>query len=180
MEPAKYSEEMRTLQLHHAHQICGIVAHSQDHGIALVALRSLAIGAAALIERREQEEALKILIDVNKQRGRGLGSLESELKRAWGWERPVLPSPFWNCLNTQGHRTPGSILPPLTMAVTSDAPIALRTVRVPEPRTFAASPTRTSDNPLRFADFRLPNRPYRNFYEPPNRTDSYTQEIKGR
>ena len=49
-------------RLHHAHQVCGIVAHIHDRGLSSVALRSMAIAAECLSNRREQQEVWDILI----------------------------------------------------------------------------------------------------------------------
>lgn len=83
MEPATSSEEMRTLQLHHAHQVCGIVAHSSDRGIASTAVRALAIAAPALVDHDERTEALELLRKINTRSGWCLSDVEVELKRAW-------------------------------------------------------------------------------------------------
>lgn len=81
-------DEIRTVQLHHAHQVCGIVAHTKDHGVASVAIRSLAIAGSVLNEPREQYEVLDILQTIYHRTGWNLKRVESELKRAWGWEPP--------------------------------------------------------------------------------------------
>lgn len=81
-------DEIRTVQLHHAHQVCGIVAHTKDHGVASVAIRSLAIAGSVLTEPREQYEVLDILKSIHHRTGWNLKRVESELKRAWGWEPP--------------------------------------------------------------------------------------------
>jgi len=55
---SKDRPEMHEMQLHHSHQICGIVAHVKDHGVASVAIRSLDIAAEVLeIFERIQKEA---------------------------------------------------------------------------------------------------------------------------
>lgn len=84
-------DEIRTVQLHHAHQVCGIVAHTKDHGVASVAIRSLAIAGYVLTEPREQYEVLDILKRIYVRTGWNLKRVESELKRAWGWEPPEPP-----------------------------------------------------------------------------------------
>lgn len=84
-------DEIRTVQLHHAHQVCGIVAHTKDHGVASVAIRSLAIAGSVLHEPREQHEVLDILTRIYHHTGWNLKRVHSELKRAWGWEPPEPP-----------------------------------------------------------------------------------------
>lgn len=80
--------EARAVQLHHAHQVCGIVAHTKDHGVASVAIRSLAIAGSVLTEPREQHEILDILTRIYHHTGWNLKRVHTELKRAWGWEPP--------------------------------------------------------------------------------------------
>lgn len=79
-------DEIRPVQLHHAHQVCGIVAHTKDHGVASVAIRSLAIAGSVLTEPREQHEVLDILARIYHHTGWNLNRVHLELKRAWGWE----------------------------------------------------------------------------------------------
>lgn len=86
-------DEIRAAQLHHAHQVCGIVAHTKDHGVASVAIRSLAISGSVLHEPREQHEVLAILTRIYHHTGWNLSRVHLELKRAWGWEPPALPAP---------------------------------------------------------------------------------------
>lgn len=81
-------DETRPVQLHHAHQVCGIVAHTKDHGVASVAIRSLAIAGSVLDEPREQHEVLDILTRIYHHTGWNLTRVHLELKRAWGWEPP--------------------------------------------------------------------------------------------
>lgn len=84
-------DEARAVQLHHAHQVCGIVAHTKDHGVASVAIRSLAIAGAVLQDPREQHEVVDILTRIYHHTGWNLKRVHLELKRAWGWEPPEPP-----------------------------------------------------------------------------------------
>lgn len=52
---------MQKLQLHHARQICGIVAHSDDRHIAPVATCALKIAGAALEDEAEKAEVEELL-----------------------------------------------------------------------------------------------------------------------
>ena len=63
------SERLRALQLHHAYQVCGIVAHTTDRGVAIVAIRCLAIAASVLTNPTEQSEVLEILERINNKNG---------------------------------------------------------------------------------------------------------------
>ncbi|OLN81019.1 hypothetical protein CCHL11_10004 [Colletotrichum chlorophyti] len=172
MEPGKASEEMRALQLHHAHQVCGIVAHTKDRGVASVAIRSLAIASAVLTDPREQEEVLDILDRIHVESGWRLGKIHAELKRAWGWPSPA-PSAatipggaagkYYDGAGRSGP--PGN---PPAMAATTAAPSG--------PGVASSAPMKALVNPLSFADFSLPNHPYQNWYEPPNRSNPYSSQ----
>jgi hypothetical protein len=83
------NNEMRVSQLHHAHQICGIVAHATDPGVASIAIRSLAIAATILTRRDEQQEVLRILDRIHRQSGWRLDNVVTELEKAWGWEHSI-------------------------------------------------------------------------------------------
>ncbi|KAI9665516.1 MAG: hypothetical protein M1831_001658 [Alyxoria varia] len=79
------SSEMRQQEDSHAHQICGIVAHVKDRGVASVALRSLAHAAECLTVRREQEEVLRIFTRIHKDTGWRIGFVPQDLHEKWGW-----------------------------------------------------------------------------------------------
>ncbi|KAG9236339.1 hypothetical protein BJ875DRAFT_482334 [Amylocarpus encephaloides] len=153
-------EEMRTMQLHHAHQICGIVAHVKDRGVASVALRSLAIAAECLVIRREQEEVLEIFEKIRTETGWKVGFMNKELKTKWGWpsdDLPQLPS-------VPQQPSLAQFFPSTTQAP------PLPVVSLP-PAPPPARPTLPSGilNPLlKTADFSLPNHPYQQYYQPPN------------
>ncbi|KAH7324985.1 hypothetical protein B0I35DRAFT_173183 [Stachybotrys elegans] len=86
-EPVHGEHEMRGLQKHHAHEICGIVARAQGGEIAVVAARSLAIAAAVLTERAERLEVLRILDQMNagSSWGPALSQIKEDLEKEWGW-----------------------------------------------------------------------------------------------
>jgi hypothetical protein len=84
---AKDSEESRVVQKHHAHQVCGIVAHTNDRGVASVSIRSLAIVAEVLTDMAEQREVISILEKIDQETGWKLGAVVKNLKRVWGWEK---------------------------------------------------------------------------------------------
>jgi hypothetical protein len=139
------NEEMRHMQLSHAHQICGIAAHVKDRGVASVAIRSLAIAAECLVVRREQEEVLEIFDKIKKETGWKVGFLHDELKKKWGWHdiQQQMPAPL-------------AFFPP-----NSQAP--------PQPPQPSRSLPSGIVNPLfKTADFSLPNHPYQQHYQPPN------------
>lgn len=158
---SKEVEEMRTMQLHHAHQICGIVAHVKDRGVASVALRSLAIAAECLVIRREQEEVLEIFEKIRTETGWKVGFLNKELKNKWGWQEDQTQ-------HQMGTQQPSlaQFFPPSTTQAPS---VSL----APAPPPPMPMPSRIQ-NPLATADFSLPNHPYQQHYQPPNSHNHYT------
>ena len=80
------ADEMHEMRETHSRQICGIVAHVKDRGVASVSLRSLAIAAECLVVRKEQEEVLEILEKIKKETGWRIDFLKPELKSKWGWK----------------------------------------------------------------------------------------------
>lgn len=140
---------MRILQLHHAHQVCGIVAHSSDKGIASAGIRALAIAAPALVDHGERVEALDVLKRISTRSGWRLGEVEMEVKKAWEWSENAHQEQFQG----PGNEGMGSMLD------------------VTAPNAAGGS----AMNPLSSADFSLPDHPYRNWYEPPNRSAAFNE-----
>ncbi|KAL3418464.1 hypothetical protein PVAG01_10180 [Phlyctema vagabunda] len=154
---SKDTEEMHTMQLSHAHQICGIVAHVKDRGVASVALRSLAIAAECLEVRREQEEVLDIFEKIRKETGWKVGFLNKELKSKWGW-----PSEADAQQQMMAQQNSLAQFFPNTSQSTTSLPPA------PPPAAPPQRPPQGVMNPLlRTADFSLPNHPYQQYYQPP-------------
>ncbi len=157
------SQANREAQIHHAHQVCGIVAHTTDRGVASVAIRSLAIASSVLTDRAEQTEVIAILEKISRETGWRLEKILGELKKTWAWDMPALaPTP-----GGAGQAPPALSQffqqQSMQAAVTATAATSLA----------APTPTRAPVNPmLAQADFSLPNHPYQNWYEPPNRTTS--------
>ncbi|KAK8105078.1 C6 zinc finger domain-containing protein [Apiospora kogelbergensis] len=119
----KDSEEARAVQQHHAHQVCGIVAHTRDRGVASVSIRSLAIVAEVLTDRAEQRECVDILECIDKATGWKLAAVVKNLKRRRRARRPVPAGA------QQQHRRGGAAAPPLSAAATG----ASLAARVPSP-----------------------------------------------
>jgi hypothetical protein len=82
--------EMQGSTIRHSRQICGIVRHVKERGIATVAVPCLAIAAENLVARREQEEVLRIFDKIKQETGWLLApaSLQADLQKKWGWDEP--------------------------------------------------------------------------------------------
>ncbi|KAF2275557.1 uncharacterized protein EI97DRAFT_64083 [Westerdykella ornata] len=98
--------EMHELQQQHSRFICGIAAHVKDRGVASVALRSLAIAAECLDNRREQEEVLQIFDKIRQETGWRVGFLNEELKEKWGWNNPSQQQPLHHQQQAQHQQQP--------------------------------------------------------------------------
>ncbi|RYP37049.1 hypothetical protein DL767_003112 [Monosporascus sp. MG133] len=173
--------DMRKAQLHHAHQVCGIVAHTEDRGVASVSIRLLAIVAEVLTDLCERQEVIAILEKVDRETCWRLEGVLSNLKRVWGWEKmgqigPTTQFPPRAGGGGSGIRGLGAgpkqvdQLHSTTAAAQTTPPTQTQSQKQPAAVT-APRPMRV--NPLSFADFSLPNHPYRNWYEPPSRSNSY-------
>jgi hypothetical protein len=153
---SKETEEMHTMQLNHAHQICGITAHVKDRGVASVAIRSLAIAGECLVVRREQEEVLEIFEKIRKETGWNVKFLNVELKAKWGWQEEVGQQQMAAQQNSLAQFFP------TTQAPATNLPPA------PPPAPRPKVPGGILNPLLKTADFSLPNHPYQQFYQPPN------------
>lgn len=162
MEPTRSSPSMRTVQLHHAHQVCGIVAHNKDRGVSSVAIRSLAIASSVLADPSEQDEVLEIMTRIAKESGWQLGRVTGELRRAWGREGAGRPG-IVAVMEKRGAGTPAPVR--AVKEEPSPAPVVEK----------APAPVKVAVNPLSLGDFSLPNHPYQNWYEPPSRATGFSQ-----
>ncbi|KAL6801751.1 N-terminal fungal transcription regulatory domain-containing protein [Trichoderma sp. SZMC 28012] len=61
MEQTMLSEEMIALQLHHAREVCGIVAHTEDSCLGPISIQALLVALGALVGDKERMEVLNIL-----------------------------------------------------------------------------------------------------------------------
>lgn len=142
---AEFTRDKRLLQQFHAHDICGIVAHVKDRGVASVSIRCLAIAAECLTTRETQEEVLEMLDKIIKETGWQVGFLKSELQEKWGWTRRGSTSDS----NMGGGSALNTSLPPVPSQPRLPAGIV---------------------NPLMAtADFSMENHPYQNHYVAPFR-----------
>ena len=174
--------EMHDMQLSHSHDLCGIVAHVKDRGVASVALRSLAIAGECLVSRREQEEVLSILDKIRKETGWRVGFLHKELKEKWGWvsdeEQQQQQQAQQQAQQAQAYQQqlsasslmqqqpmqPGLQFPPTQLPAPPPPPPAKQM-----PRQGIVNPM------LRAADFSAPTHPYQNYYVAPSQQAQQSQ-----
>ncbi|KAI1266988.1 hypothetical protein F5Y18DRAFT_353870 [Xylariaceae sp. FL1019] len=170
----KDSQDARITQQHHAHQVCGIVAHNKDRGIASVCIRSTALVAEVLTDLSEQEEVISILERIDAETAWRLGAVVKGLKKTWGWEKDRTPSLASSV--AAGIGMPTSILSSLSER-SQHIPVSMAhtpTTTMPQQMQPLARPMKV--NPLGFADFKLPNHPYQSWYTPPSRSSAYNSQ----
>jgi hypothetical protein len=105
-------DEMQALAHEHAVLVCGIVAHSQDRGIASVAVRALSIAGEVLTDPAQQQEILTVLERIAQNTGWAVHRPLEELPKKWGW--PVAASEQQS--RSRGHSNPQVHLPGLISA----------------------------------------------------------------
>lgn len=181
--------DMSSLLLEHAHQICGIVAHVKDRGVATVSLRSLAIAAEALVERGEQEEVMRMFAKIGKEAGWNVAFLDKELPEKWGWnaqpdeqlmlrEHDSPSSHFLQGAGAHGGAAGGGMPPPPLPAGLGQGQGQAGQQSQPQQQQPTAPPAMKGGilNPLLAkADFSLPNHPYQAYYQPPRAQDTQGQ-----
>lgn len=72
-------------QLHHARQMLGIVASSKGRKILPMATHAAVLASMALVDRREQAEALRILEGTGSRNAACMRAVEQRLKHKWAW-----------------------------------------------------------------------------------------------
>ncbi|KAL9109534.1 MAG: hypothetical protein Q9227_005869 [Pyrenula ochraceoflavens] len=77
--------EMQEMKISASRQICGIVAHVKDRGVASASIRCLAIAGEFTSIRREQEEILDMFAKIKKETGWKVDFLRQELIDKWRW-----------------------------------------------------------------------------------------------
>lgn len=149
--------EMASLLHDHAHQICGIVAHVKDRGVASIALRSLALAGETLVQRDEQEEVIRIFEKVQKETGWNVTYVMKELRDKWGWiseEQMLRDQMTFNQFAgaNANMSTAGQGLQGGQQQQSQQPPKMIGGILNPL---------------LARADFSLPNHPYQAYYQPP-------------
>lgn len=140
-------QEMQETGLYHARQICGIIAHVKDRGVASASIRCLAVAAEFLKVQREQEEVLEIFERIKKETGWRVAFINEELKEKWGWNTPDVQSNPSTFFGAQG------------MAPTMPTPV--KSAPRQKPPSGIVNPV------YKHADFNAPNPPYKGTYVPP-------------
>ncbi len=169
------TQEMHDMQLSHSHDLCGIVAHVKDRGVASVALRSLAIAGECLVSRREQEEVLSILDKIRKETGWRVGFLHKELKEKWGWvsdeeQQAQAQQQQQQAFQAQQQQLSSSMMQqPMPQGLQYQQPGTTTQLPAPPPPMAKQMPRQGIVNPmLRAADFSAPTHPYQNYYVAPS------------
>ncbi|PWY84843.1 hypothetical protein BO70DRAFT_334780 [Aspergillus heteromorphus CBS 117.55] len=152
---SEFSTEMQTIQQSHARDICGIVAHSRDRGVASLSIRFLAIAAECLTTREAQQEAFDILESIIKQTGWKSEHVKKELQDAWGWtdsHGPPIPmsDDILALFNSDHDHDPDHPLDP-----------------VPRPHKMVVPSGGVVNPVMATADFSMEDRPYRDYYVAP-------------
>ncbi|CAN9363425.1 unnamed protein product [Alternaria alternata] len=161
--------------------ICGISAHVKDRGVASVALRSLAIAAEPLTDRREQEEVLQIFDKIRQETGWRVGFVNTELKQKWGWDtpqnqeqkpqqQPPPPPPPQQQQQMNGHMQEGNVVyQQQQQQQQQQQPQVVVQQQMPQVSVAPAPVQRRAfGNPLLVADFSMPQHPYQTHYVPAN------------
>ena len=135
---------MQDQRIYHSQQICGIVAHVKDRGVASASIRCLVVAGDNLTVRREQEEVIEIFTRINKETGWRIQFIIDELREKWGWTT----SEFDNMGAPSFYQQGTAQMPP-----------------IPQQR---QKPPSGIVNPLyKNADFSASNPPYQGYYVPP-------------
>ncbi|KIY03896.1 uncharacterized protein Z520_00588 [Fonsecaea multimorphosa CBS 102226] len=145
------AEEMQEMRIRHSRQVCGIVAHVKDRGVASASIRCLAVAGENLSVRREQEEVLQIFDRIKKETGWRVDSIHDELREKWGWTSVAQ--------DYDTMSSASSFYAPSRPSAASDTPNAT------PPR--AKYPSGIVNPLYQNADFSAQNPPYQGNYVPP-------------
>lgn len=75
--------DMQELKLYHSRQICGIVAHVKDRGVASASIRCLAVAGESLTDKQEQQEVLAIFDRIKTETGWRVDFIHDDLREKW-------------------------------------------------------------------------------------------------
>ena len=160
------------MQQSHAHEMCGLIAHTTDRlvqittkipdlsvsdqlnrGVAHISQHFLVLAAECLETREAQEEVLRIFDTITKVTGSSAEPLKNDLKQIWCWAdaHPHTVTP------AQMHKHFYELDPSPSTSNHPDSPPSLH-------------------NPLLTAgDFSLENHPYQGYYVPPHHHHALNQ-----
>ncbi|EKV10251.1 hypothetical protein PDIG_26520 [Penicillium digitatum PHI26] len=154
---SELNEDVRKMKRNHAHEICGLIAHTTDRGVADVSFYFLALAAECLETREAQGEVLGIFDTITKVTGTNAETIKNDLKRIWSWvdAHPHTVTP------AQMHTNFFELDPSLSMS-----------------NNQGSSPSQ--HNPLLTAgDFSFENHPYQGCYVPPHHQHALNQYHQG-
>ncbi|KAF1955869.1 hypothetical protein CC80DRAFT_473806 [Byssothecium circinans] len=169
--------KMRAMLEEHSVLICGIAAHVKDRGVASVALRSLAIAAECLTERRAQEEVLQIIDKIRQETGWRVGFLNKELQEKWGWSDQQNQAQAQAQAQVQAQNQ-NQVMPP-----TAQQPQQVQQIQPPQQQQQQQQPQVSQQqqqqqqqqraaalrfNPLAGVGFENPQHPYQEVYVAPS------------
>jgi len=73
------------MKVYHSRQICGIVAHVKDRGVASASIRCLAVAGENLTSETRARRVLQIFDRIKKETGWRVTFIHDDLKEKWGW-----------------------------------------------------------------------------------------------
>jgi len=169
--------EMWTMLEQNSKYICGISAHVKDRGVASVALRSLAIAAECLTDRREQEEVLQIFDKIRQETGWRVGFVNTELKQRWGWDTPQQEQQKQQQQQQANGQAHEAQMAYQQQQIQAQIAVQQQTPPMPLPPPIM-QPRRPPafGNPLLVADFNMPQHPYQTHYVPANIVQQQQQQ----
>ncbi|KAL4889443.1 hypothetical protein BDV59DRAFT_118071 [Aspergillus ambiguus] len=154
---SEFSPEMHDKQQRHAHDVCGIVAHTKSRGVASLSIRFLAFAAGCLTTREAQEEILGILDGIISETGWQAEHIKDELQAVWGW--------------TTAHKEQSIASVEDAFGLLGDLS-SLDTGAIPDPLRM---PPGIVNPVMEFADFSMENHPYQEYYVPPHHQVNHYQ-----
>ncbi|OQE94180.1 hypothetical protein PENNAL_c0004G09570 [Penicillium nalgiovense] len=150
---SEFDENMRKMQRSHAHEMCGLIAHTTDRGVAHISLYFLVLAAECLETRESQEEVLGIFDTITQVTGSSPETIKNDLKQIWGW------------VDAHPHTVTPAHMHNDFYELDPSLPISNHLGSSPSLR-----------NPmLTTGDFSLENHPYQGYYVPPHHHHALNQ-----